>query len=156
MISSLKRKQSGFTIIELLIVIIVIGILALLVITTFAGVQQRARNTERETDIKAVHGQIEAYYSNEGHYPTLANLQDSADGGWVQTNLKGLDTAALTAPRATGNNIVGADAAEGNYLYSVTPDGCDNGETVGDCTGYTLTATLEGGGTFTKDDLAGN
>lgn len=154
MISSLKRKQSGFTIIELLIVIIVIGILALLVITTFSGVQQRARNTERETDVKAIHGQIEAYYSNEDKYPTLANLQDDA---WVQSNLKGLDTAALTAPRATGNNIVGTGAAEGNYQYAPTPDGCTNTEAApGDCTGYTLTATLEGGGTFVKNDLAGN
>ena len=47
--TSLKRTQSGFTIVELLIVIIVIGILAALVLVTFSGVQQKARNTERVT-----------------------------------------------------------------------------------------------------------
>lgn len=63
---SLKQKQQGFTIVELLIVIVVIGILAALVITTFTGIQQRARNTERQTDIKAIHGQVEAYYAQNG------------------------------------------------------------------------------------------
>ena len=36
---SLKKNQSGFTIVELLIVIVIIGILAGLVITTFVGIQ---------------------------------------------------------------------------------------------------------------------
>jgi prepilin-type N-terminal cleavage/methylation domain-containing protein len=151
---SLKHKQSGFTIIELLIVIIVIGILALLVITTFAGVQQRARNTERETDIKAVHGQIESYYSTNSRYPTLANLQDNT---WVQANLKGLDVGALVAPRQTAaNTIVGTGGSVDNYVYAPTPSGCDN--TATDCTGYQLSAAREGSGAtaFTKDDLAGN
>ena len=52
---SLKSKQKGFTIVELLIVIVVIGILVALVVTTFSGIQRRARDTERQTDIKAVH-----------------------------------------------------------------------------------------------------
>src|SRR5437588_436170 len=73
---TLKSKQQGFTIVELLIVIVVIGILAALVITTFTGIQQKARNTERQTDIKALHGQVEAYYAQNGKYPTLANMND--------------------------------------------------------------------------------
>ncbi|MEO8863266.1 MAG: prepilin-type N-terminal cleavage/methylation domain-containing protein, partial [Candidatus Saccharimonadales bacterium] len=48
---ALKVKQQGFTIVELLIVIVVIGILAALVITTFTGIQQKGRDTERTTDL---------------------------------------------------------------------------------------------------------
>ena len=145
---SLKNKQSGFTIVELLIVIVVIGILAALVVTTFSGIQQKARNTERETDIKAVHGQVEAYYAQNGKYPTLANLNDST---FRSANLKGLDDEALKDPKGANNTVAGTAAAN-VYSYAVTPSGCDNGSG-GDCTGYTLTATKEGGGTFTKTAL---
>ena len=48
---SLKKRNQGFTIVELLIVIVVIGILALLVITTYSGIQQKARNSKRQADL---------------------------------------------------------------------------------------------------------
>lgn len=136
---SLKSKQQGFTIVELLIVIVVIGILAALVITTFTGIQQKARNTERETDIKALQGQIEAYYAQNGKYPTLANMNDSS---FRSSNMKGLDAEALKDPKGSAQTLVAAAAAN-SYSYAVTPSGCDNGSG-GDCSGYTLTATYEG------------
>ncbi len=148
--TSLKSKQSGFTIVELLIVIVVIGILAALVITTFTGIQQKARNTERTTDIKALHGQVEAYYAQNGKYPTLANLNDST---WRTANMKGLDAEALKDPKGSGQTLADAPAAN-TYAYAVTAsDGsaCDN--TTKDCAQYTLTATYEGGGTFAKSNL---
>ena len=42
-----RKKQTGFTIVELLIVIVVIGILAAITIVAFNGVQQRARDAQR-------------------------------------------------------------------------------------------------------------
>lgn len=147
---SLKRKQNGFTIVELLIVIVVIGILAALVITTFTGIQQKARNTKRETDIKAIYGQVEAYYAQNGKYPTLANINDAT---WRSTNMKGLETQALQDPKAASPALASAPAAN-VYAYAVTAsDGtaCDN--STKDCAQYTLTATFEGGGTFTRSNL---
>ena len=147
---SINRKQQGFTIVELLIVIVVIGILAALVITTFTGIQQKARNTERNTDIKALHGQIEAYYAQNGRYPTLANLNDST---WRTANVKGLDGEALKDPKGSASTLAAAAAAN-TYSYAVTASdatACDN--STKDCAQYTLTATLEGGGTFTKSNL---
>lgn len=144
---SLKRKQSGFTIIELLIVIIVIGILATLVITTFSGIQRNARNRAREADINALHSQIEYYYGQNNKYPTLAQLNDAA---WRAANLKGLDAEALLDPQGTASTLVASPVA-GSYSYVVTPTDCNNAGT--DCTGYTLTATYEGGGTFVKNSL---
>lgn len=145
---SLKNKNSGFTIVELLIVIVVIGILAGLVVTTFTGIQQKARNTERQTDIKAIHGQVEAYYAQNGKYPTLANLNDAT---WRTANMKGLDEEALQDPKGAAQTLVDAPAAN-SYAYAVGPANCDNGAG-GDCATYTLTATNEGGGTYSKDNL---
>lgn len=143
------KRQEGFTIVELLIVIVVIGILAALVITTFSGIQQRARNTERETDLKAVQGQLEAYYADNGRYPTLANLNDAS---WRTSNNIKLDKEALYDPKGdkTSTTPLAATAAANVYAYAVTPAGCDNTAANGDCTAYTLTATKEGGGTYVK------
>ena len=145
------KRQEGFTIVELLIVIVVIGILAALVITTFTGIQQRARNTERETDIKAIHGQVEAYFAQFGVYPTLAHLNDDT---WRPANsMGGLDEEALHAPNQTSD--VAATASASQYGYALLPGGCDDDTTnaTADCATYTLTANLEGGGTYTKQSL---
>lgn len=47
----MKRRSSGFTIVELLIVIVIIGILAALVIVSYNGMQQRTNNTKQDTDV---------------------------------------------------------------------------------------------------------
>lgn len=143
MISLKKRSSQGFTIVELLIVIVVIGILATLVIVTYSGIQQKARDTKRKTDIRAVQGQLEAYYSQNSKYPTLANMNDAT---FRSANLKGLDPAALQDPKGTTQALCAATSAT-CYGYALTPAACDNGAG-GDCANYTLTATLEGGGTF--------
>lgn len=145
---SLKSKQQGFTIVELLIVIVVIGILAALVITTFTGIQKKARDTERTTDIKALHGQLEAYQASAVKYPTLAEFNDTT---WRTTNMKGLDPEALRAPAGNGT-LISAASTIASYSYVPAPAGCDN--TATDCTSYTLTAQLEvNNSTFSKNSL---
>jgi type II secretion system protein G len=145
---SIRKNNRGFTIVELLIVIVVIGILAALVVVTYNGIQQKARDTERKTDVNALHGQLEAYQAQNGRYPTLANMNDSA---FRAANMKGLDPAALQDPKGSAQTL--ADTAGANvYSYAVTPANCDNAAG-GDCLQYTLTATLEGGGTYVKQSL---
>ncbi|MES2971583.1 MAG: type II secretion system protein [Patescibacteria group bacterium] len=149
---TVKNKQQGFTIVELLIVIVVIGILAALVITTFTGIQQKARDTERQTDIKAIHGQVEAYYASKGYYPTRTNLNLS---GWRTTNMKGLDQEALKDPKgATYDTAATVSATQYRYDVLNSADAsCEADETT--CVKYTLEADLEGTNpaTFSKTSL---
>src|SRR5688572_1093033 len=91
------KRQQGFTIVELLIVIVVIGILAALVVTTFSGIQRKARNAERQSDIKAIHTQLEAYYNEANSYPTLDQMNDSSSD--ARTKMKSLDPEALKDPQ---------------------------------------------------------
>lgn len=154
--TSLKTKQTGFTIVELLIVIVVIGILAALVITTFNGIQQKGRDTERQTDIKAVHGQLEAAFAQLGYYPTLAELTNNASD-YRTNNMRGLDEGALVDP--SGSTISGTAATAGSrtYSYIPSPANCDNAAPETYCTGYVLSAGLEGQideqGVYTKNSL---
>jgi type II secretory pathway pseudopilin PulG len=130
-----------------LIVIVVIGILAALVIVTYNGIQQKARDTERKTDIKALQGHFEAYWADNAKYPTLAQANDAAANGFRATNFKGLDPKAFADPKNAASQTLCSASAANCYGYAPTPAGCDNGAN-GDCTNYSLTATLESGGTF--------
>lgn len=69
-------KNSGFTIVELLIVIVVIGILAALVISTYSGVQARANNAARYTEINSWRQLLDSYKALNGNYPSMP------DGGY--------------------------------------------------------------------------
>lgn len=145
MISLKKKASSGFTIVELLIVIVVIGILAALVVTTYNGIQQKARDTERKTDINAIHSQVEAYQAQNGKYPTFTEMNDNvAVTGFRVTQLKGLDAAAFADPKNAGNDQLVNTPTVGRYAYEVLPAACDN--TATDCTTYTLTAKMEQSG----------
>ncbi len=69
-IKNLRNKEGGFTIVELLIVIVIIGILAALVIVAYTGIQNRARDTQGKTDAQAIIKKAEAFAADsEGVYP---------------------------------------------------------------------------------------
>lgn len=74
MIKKRWAKQTGFTIVELLIVIVIISVLAALVIAVYNGIQQRSRDTKRANDIKTVARIVEAYYALNGSYPSTGGL----------------------------------------------------------------------------------
>ncbi len=150
---SLKNKAKGFTIVELLIVIVVIGILATLVIVTFTGIQQKARNSQRQTDVNAVTSHVEAFYAQYGFYPTLADLQDAT---FLSTYMKGLDPEALRDPKQASGATVLATVAADAYSYVASGTGCTNttatatGPVDNGCTAFVMTAQEEGGSTYTK------
>jgi len=159
---SLNKQNKGFTIVELLIVIVVIGILAGLVITTYNGIQQKARNTERTTDLKTLQSQLEAYYATNAYYPGadsngLGGSNTSAvNVAFIKANMKGTASETLRDPKAAaGDYTLGTTAASGKYAYAPTKDdGSACTTAAGDCTKYTLTAVPEGGGSnITLDSL---
>lgn len=90
-----KNAQAGFTIIELLIVIAIIGILATLVLTNFQGAQAKGRDTVRKNDINSLYQKLEEYYNENGGYP---------DGNLDNTVLPGADEGAFDD--ADGTQIV--------------------------------------------------
>ena len=65
-----KTNQKGFTIIELLVVIVIIGILVALALPQLFAAQARGRDTDRKNDLKNISQQLETYYNdNDGAYP---------------------------------------------------------------------------------------
>lgn len=64
------KDERGFTIVELLIVIVVIAILAAIVIVAFNGVQNNAKTQSSKATASAVQKKIESYNAETGSYPT--------------------------------------------------------------------------------------
>lgn len=134
-------KQTGFTIIELLIVIALIGILSSLVYMGVGNSQKRGRDTERAADIDTIHAQLEEYYTDKGAYPNTINttvlpglfpdalVDPSGDSITIDTPV-----ASQAAAQATANPTGSPD-----YVYIPYPTGCDSTN----CRGYILKSFIE-------------
>lgn len=148
-----KKLQSGFTIIELLIVIAIIGILATLVLTNFQGAQAKGRDTVRKNDINSLYQKLEEYYNENGGYPdsTLsaatfpgidAEALVDADGATITSTF----TNSGTAPTLTQTNT-------NEYAYAAY-DGCDTATPTGSsCGKYVLATFLEREAQYQKTSL---
>lgn len=66
----LNTQMKGFTVVELLIVIVVIAVLASITVVAFNGVQQRGRDAKRASDGKSIVKALEAYRATHGRFPT--------------------------------------------------------------------------------------
>lgn len=70
-----RATHKGFTIVELLIVIVVIGILAAISVVAYAGIQDRAKYTESLSSLTLLDKAIGAYQAQNGHYPIVTAWQ---------------------------------------------------------------------------------
>jgi prepilin-type N-terminal cleavage/methylation domain-containing protein len=76
----LKEKQTGFTIVELLIVIVVIGILAAITIVAYNGIQERARVATVSSDLASAAKQFAVFEVDAGRYPTTLSEANNGQG----------------------------------------------------------------------------
>jgi general secretion pathway protein G len=64
------RRRRAFTLIELLLVLVILGVLALVVVPKFAGRSEEARKTAARTDISMLEGQIDIFEQDCGRFPS--------------------------------------------------------------------------------------
>lgn len=74
MLQKLKKREEGFTIIEVLIVLAIAGLILLIVFLAVPALQRNSRNTQRKNDASSLLGAIQEYIdNNNGQMPTTAD-----------------------------------------------------------------------------------
>jgi len=126
-----KLGSKGFTIVELLIVIVIIGILATIGFVSFSSAQNKAKKSKAQSTISQVKSKLGEYFADNNNYP--------------------VDQAAVTTYlNANGGATTATEFGNDAYGYTVTPVDCDNSSE--DCTAFTLTAAA----TYWNGDAADN
>lgn len=106
---SLRDKDKGFTLVELLVVIVIIGILAGIAIPLFLNQRKKGVDAGTQSDLKALATVQETYYVDKQVYTTVK--ADLTAEGWIPTD----------------GSVVGAAIVDGAYcLRGYNPDGSKN------------------------------
>jgi len=159
----MRDTSDGFTLLELIVLIVVAGVLGTLVALTYSGVQAKNHNLSRKSDINIIESKLEIYYAqnNSSEYPSLADLNNPT---WRTKNMPALASGSIKDPRwsaaakactnSSGQPTFASKPTADCYAYQVTSAtgmSCNNTTVI--CVHYTLTALLEGGGTYVQSSL---
>ncbi len=121
-------RRNAFTLVELLIVVIILGILAAVVIPQFSDASTDARVSSLTTNLATIRGQIEFYkMQHSGNYPNLTAPVSFADAMTKKTDANGtlnatgkfgpyLQTIPMN-PFSTTNNVTGTAGSGAAWFY---------------------------------------
>jgi len=79
--------KRGFTLVELLVVMAIIGILASVILASFTSTQAKARDTRRIEDIDSLHKALALYLISAGHYPVQTSTTTLTGSDAIMTAL---------------------------------------------------------------------
>ena len=80
---SCRRPQSGFTLLELIIVVTMIGILATIAMPALKDMPRRANEAVLKTNLRTLRDLIDQYYGDQGRYP--ASLEVFVEKGYLRS-----------------------------------------------------------------------
>jgi len=117
----MENKKQGFTIIELMVTMAIIGMIVALITISFSGAKAKSRDSRRMEDLKQISNALNLYYSVHRNFPT-ANPVIHLDGAdTISTSLinENFMPAAITDPLDSGNYIYQYFSSSGlDYVLS--------------------------------------
>ena len=114
-----KSKNLGFTLIELLIVVLLLAVLSSVVIRVInsAGVQGKARDSQRKSDLKRVQTALELYFVDRREYPPTGENWVLADSSTLVTALVPGYTTSLPKDPVDERNVANPCDPNAGYSY---------------------------------------
>jgi len=101
-----KKRASGFTIVELLVVIVIIGILAAIVIVAYTGITDSAKRVSAASQMKQWEKLFETYRAQEGGLPSLADGYYCLGTGYPSSQCRQPGHATYGYAESTGTPIL--------------------------------------------------
>lgn len=127
----MNKHSSGFTVIELVLIVVILGVASILFFVQKNNLEISARDEQRKTAINAMYYSLkEVFYKANNYYPLTIN----------ETNLPSVDPDLFTDPE-------GVKIGDSGSEYRYEPVNCTNDR----CKSYSLRTTLENEADFVKD-----
>lgn len=113
--------KKGFTLIEMAVVLLIIGILAGIVLRNLGGFGVQARDTRKISDLQLINNYIAQYYTNFGHFPTGSgetNLKNKLSAIGLKANV--IPSGIVYYPCATGGQPFSTSSNPNHYIIGIT------------------------------------
>ena len=110
----LAREESAFTLIELLIVLVIIGILLAVAVPSYLGFKDRAKAGAAQANVRSAVPAVEAYYADYGTYSTTAAAPAP---GLSATSLEAIDAGVKVTVVSGSASTYCISNTQGNYTY---------------------------------------
>lgn len=148
------QKRNGFSLIEILVAITIIGIVTGVIAMSVSSIQRNTRDSQRETDLRVLQSALQQFYADKNYYPN-SDLSAQIANGSALTNCSGEGAGCVVSKTYLSKTPKDPNSPSVNYCYMsqlsftglafTTANECTSSSSTnsGKCHYYELCADLE-------------